>query len=472
MKSRIISFVIVLSLIVSIVPGLSLSVSANDSGYFTDTQMKVSESIAESVKNFDESCQVTESLPVDDLFKVMTLVHNNHPELFHLGNSYKYTYKTDEVTGKNYVASVIFSYSMTQSEYSSATNQVNTWIEKINSLTAPTFTDREYALFFHDYLCANYEYDTSFAVHDIYTFIKSGQGVCQSYTYAYTVLLKSVGIEVSWASSTEMNHMWNLVKLDGKWYHIDVTWDDPVGLVPGVAMHTYFMKSDASISSEEVKHYGWVSPYRSTATDYDSNPVSDVSSAFAYMDGKWYYISGGDLYVTDSPFKAGQLHTELNLRWYAWNSSSYYTSDYSGLYAIGEYLYINTPTNIMRVSPESKSVSSIYSYNGKDGYIYGFKGDLGSNGVSGADLSSGQIIATIGTAPTERVKNLKIALEGTVVKGDANGDSKVNISDASLMLKYIAKWSVSINLDNADFDGNSKINLSDVSGVMKKIAGW
>ena len=57
--------------------------------------------------------------------------------------------------------------------------------------------------------------------------------------------------------------------------------------------------------------------------------------------------------------------------------------------------------------------------------------------------------------------------------GDANGDGKVNISDVSVMLKYIAKWDgLKINPDKADVVNDDKIILSDVSLLLKHVAKW
>ena len=44
------------------------------------------------------------------------------------------------------------------------------------------------------------------------------------------------------------NHIWNLVELDGKWYHLDVTWDDPIASDgKQYLIHNFFM-----ISTEEL----------------------------------------------------------------------------------------------------------------------------------------------------------------------------------------------------------------------------
>ncbi|MBP3378532.1 MAG: dockerin type I repeat-containing protein, partial [Clostridia bacterium] len=56
--------------------------------------------------------------------------------------------------------------------------------------------------------------------------------------------------------------------------------------------------------------------------------------------------------------------------------------------------------------------------------------------------------------------------------GDVNGDTKINLADASLLLKKIAKWDVTLDETAADVTGDGKINLADASLLLKKIAKW
>jgi len=56
--------------------------------------------------------------------------------------------------------------------------------------------------------------------------------------------------------------------------------------------------------------------------------------------------------------------------------------------------------------------------------------------------------------------------------GDANGDGRCNISDVSLILKYIAKWDVTLRRASADANVDGKVNLTDASHMMKYIAKW
>lgn len=54
------------------------------------------------------------------------------------------------------------------------------------------------------------------------------QAVCQGYAMAFTYLCQAAGIEcITVKGETESgSHAWNMVKIDGKWYHLDVCWDD------------------------------------------------------------------------------------------------------------------------------------------------------------------------------------------------------------------------------------------------------
>jgi len=95
------------------------------------------------------------------------------------------------------------------------------------------------------------------------------------------------------------------------------------------------------------------------------------------------------------------------------------------------------------------------------------------------DRDSIQILRSgeaLGLTDTVEHGDIMKALNGTewkiIFKGSANGDAKINISDAAAMLKFIAKWSVTIDEVAADVNSDGKINLSDVTLLLQKVAGW
>ena len=56
--------------------------------------------------------------------------------------------------------------------------------------------------------------------------------------------------------------------------------------------------------------------------------------------------------------------------------------------------------------------------------------------------------------------------------GDLNNDAKVNLTDLILMRKYLAKWSVSVNIQAADCNADGNINLLDLVLLRKYLAKW
>ena len=82
----------------------------------------------------------------------------------------------------------------------------------------------------HDYIINNTRYDKSHQNNDksetAYGALINGYSICGGYTDAMELMLERLNIESYKVSSS--THIWNAVNLDNKWYHIDLTWDDPV----------------------------------------------------------------------------------------------------------------------------------------------------------------------------------------------------------------------------------------------------
>ena len=78
----------------------------------------------------------------------------------------------------------------------------------------------------HDALVDNSKYTKGhYSTAEI---VLKGKGVCAAYTSATQLLLHMVKIDCRSVLSTEkMNHIWNIIDVNGEWYHTDVTWDDP-----------------------------------------------------------------------------------------------------------------------------------------------------------------------------------------------------------------------------------------------------
>ena len=96
--------------------------------------------------------------------------------------------------------------------------------------------------------------------------------VCDGYAYAFQKVMKKLGIGCKFVVGTGGGggHAWNMVKTGGKWYHVDVTFDDPIvnrSNANTTPYYTYFMKS----SSVMKKTHSWkTSQYpKCTSKKYD-----------------------------------------------------------------------------------------------------------------------------------------------------------------------------------------------------------
>lgn len=119
-------------------------------------------------------------------------------------------------------------------------------------------TDYEKLKYIHDWIADNTVYlddDTRDEIHRANGPIISGIAVCGGYAYAFQYLAQSLGFDciyvvgVGYKGDTSTLHAWNMVKVNGEWYNVDVTWDDG-----NRVKYTYFLKGDKTFTASGTKH--------------------------------------------------------------------------------------------------------------------------------------------------------------------------------------------------------------------------
>jgi len=126
--------------------------------------------------------------------------------------------------------------------------------EILNEIITDEMNDEEKEKAVHDWIVMNVQYDATAKYYSAYNALFLGTAVCQGYsTLAYKMLMQ-VNIETRIIKGTNNGqaHGWNMVKLCGNWYHLDVTLDDPLPDVPGRVLYTYFNKSDDEIKADHI----------------------------------------------------------------------------------------------------------------------------------------------------------------------------------------------------------------------------
>ena len=132
--------------------------------------------------------------------------------------------------------------------------KINTRVDEIlPTIVNDEMNDVEKIRAIHDYIINNAQYDVTrntsggsrYMSNSAIGALLQGWAICSGYSDAMAIMISRLGIpNFKVASAT---HVWNAVYVDGKWSHIDLTWDDPVSADgTQILWHKYFM-----ISSED-----------------------------------------------------------------------------------------------------------------------------------------------------------------------------------------------------------------------------
>lgn len=167
------------------------------------------------------------SLTDGQVVQTITAFLHDHPEIFWISNRYGYSTLSNKTTVQIY--SVI-----PASECEKFSRRVTAEVEKVLQKlpTEGDTLDRE--IFLYENLIKNCQYDDEGAAddqdwraHSIVGVFLDGEAVCEGYSRALQLLLNQSGIPSMVVTGTASGaHMWNLVRIDGQWYHADATWDD------------------------------------------------------------------------------------------------------------------------------------------------------------------------------------------------------------------------------------------------------
>lgn len=174
-------------------------------------------------------------------------------------NSYIYTNISSfqwkyEGYSNNIVIAFAFTYHLSQTEALFVEQTLENIIAPMHGLS-----DIEKLQAAHDFivLSAEYSKETEGSQYSPYTLLTENKGVCQAYALVLYRMLEMLGFEVQYVPGKvgEQLHAWVLVKLDHAWYHIDVTWDDPLPDRKGEVRYQYFLVSDRQLAQDHTWDY-------------------------------------------------------------------------------------------------------------------------------------------------------------------------------------------------------------------------
>lgn len=190
------------------------------------------------------------SCTLDDITIADAAIRADFPDLFWIPGSY-YISQSGEVLSIAYTRTGEDpGYICGKSEAAKMASAMNAEVKGFLASLKSGMSDYDIELAAHDWIAQRITYNHSAAsdpdshplAFTAYGALVEGSAVCEGYAKAMKLLLNSAGIHCITVTGTLSNqgHMWNMVKVGGKWYNVDVTSDDgTAGLY-----HHYFNQTD------------------------------------------------------------------------------------------------------------------------------------------------------------------------------------------------------------------------------------
>lgn len=202
-------------------------------------------------------------------------------------------------------------------------------------------------------------------VYTAYGAFVNNRAVCQGNSIALAEIYERLGIETGFVLSEELKHMWNIVKLDGEWYHLDETWNDPVMLG----------KDDEVIIIDDCRHTNFlVSEDMIRATGHDA---SDMEC--------W---ADENVSCTDTKFESGYIFNGADDGWFG--NISYENGRYKVLLYGLDYEFYSK-----NVASPGAIATDVLPYDTTRKFIILFaNSDLSGTNIRIANYDNGQFVAS------------------------------------------------------------------------------
>ncbi len=193
--------------------------------FLNDNQTYIYDEIINAAEQYSGTITFSKDMDItsEDYCDVYQIIYDEEPSLFYLDK--KMQYAVNSSTKK--LASSKLMYKYENSVIYKMQSEIDTEVNKILSMIEPDMTEYDKVKLFNDVLASTVVYDESAPnCRDIYGVFVGKKAICGGYSKAFSYLCSKAGIETAAVTGDAdgLPHMWNKVKVDGKWYNIDVTY--------------------------------------------------------------------------------------------------------------------------------------------------------------------------------------------------------------------------------------------------------
>lgn len=208
-------------------------------------------------------------------------------------------------------------------------------LDEALSTVDSSMSQADKAMAVYIYFAENTTYKESKDAHTGYDVLVSHVGVCDGLANAYALAMNTLGIPCAVISNYSKNHSWNIVKLNGIWYFVDLTNGVGVGKHEGMVV-TYdsflvgkntFLKTHPGCKKQDLYGQGnsnnlKMRKIKLASSDYIKNSKEmkqalENKTCTFYHKGYWYWIS------QDNYLKKSNLRGNKAVVFYAPRSGNY-----------------------------------------------------------------------------------------------------------------------------------------------------
>ena len=248
----------------------------------TETQQQLYQILYTNILNQQTTISLAEyEFTRDDLYTTYYALDYENPGIFWTMGGYNYRFKTksDKITSVSPV------YSRDLIEPSLVYSQVDNCIKSLMTHINSTEDQLQQVKLIHDYLVTTVTYSNTGdnIERDIDGALIFKRAQCEGYSKAFAYLCQKINIPCICVHGLykEGSHMWNMIKLEDTWYHVDVTFDD---LAVNDIAYDYFCLSDDQIQQDHT----FQNPYTQPKATQSTNPY--------HLVGKTQYTSLDEAY--------------------------------------------------------------------------------------------------------------------------------------------------------------------------------
>ena len=213
-----------------------------------DEEKAIYDKILTAVQNFETEVDLGKDYPTETVLRTYKNVFFQEPEIF-------WFYATNEqfAAAGDTMSKVALQYRYDQSLCETMKNSIRNSLKEIESQFPENATDVDKVITIHDYIINR----TVFSKDDIYSknaygALVGGYSQCEGYAKGLAYACNYFGIEnvrITGNKYDNNSHTWSKVKIDGKWYNVDVTWDDPESSNgEQLLRHNYLFVPDSAIN--------------------------------------------------------------------------------------------------------------------------------------------------------------------------------------------------------------------------------